>query len=295
VIPVFGCETARELLEAFVDGELQTAQQVAVQAHVRACRTCSARIEDMSLIGWSIRTGPGDIPDATLDVKDLAVMQSGVLARVRVEREQAFRRRMAEWCSDMRLVWPAIGATAAVMLCLLGSATVWRLTAERLPNSLAAQLDSSNPGSVGNPFRLEDTRSAPQVLDGILALDDHPQGERMVMVSALVTQTGLLQGAEVLDLPDDVMLAGRGSLAVDDGRDVLNKMASWQITPAQSRSGRPVAVRVTYLFVQTTAVKESTRALDRMMAPRTPPIERTKEPAVPAGTRSALDAASAAA
>jgi len=295
VIPVFGCETARELLEAFVDGELPTAQQVAVQAHVRVCRTCSARIEDMSLIGWSIRTAAGGAADATLDVKDLAVMQSGVLARVRVEREQALRRRIAEWCSDMRLIWPAIGATTAVMLCVLGSSTVWRLTAERAPNSLAAQLDGANPGSDTNPFRLEDTRSAPQVLHDGLALDDQPQGDRMVMVSAVVTQTGLLQGAEVLDLPDDAMVTGKGALAVDDGRDVLNKMALWQMTPAQSRSGRPVAVRVMYLFAQTTAVKESTRAFDRWNVPPAPPIEHTKDPAVPIGNRSALEASSSAA
>lgn len=294
MIPVFGCETARELLEAFVDGELTTAQQVAVQAHVRSCRTCSARIEDMSLIGWSIRTGPGGAVDPMLDVKDLAVMQSGVLARVRAEREQSLRRRMAEWCSDMRFIWPAIGATTAVLLCLVGSATVWRLATFRGANSLAAQLDSI-PGTDQNPLRLEDTRSAPQVPHDGFALDDQAEGERMVILTGVVTQGGRVQGAEVLDQPDDIPLTRKGALVVDDGQDVLNKMLSWQFTPAQSRSGRPVAVRIVYLFAQTTAVKESTRPFDRLMVPRTPPAERTKEPAAPTGTRSALEGPSAAA
>ena len=35
-----GCETARELLDEFVDGELPMADQVMVEAHLRWCRTC---------------------------------------------------------------------------------------------------------------------------------------------------------------------------------------------------------------------------------------------------------------
>jgi hypothetical protein len=296
VIPVVGCETARELLDAFVDGELTMAQQVAVQAHVRCCRTCSARIEDMSLIGWSIRTGPTATTDATLDVKDLAIMQSGVLARVRAERDQSFRRRLAEWCSDMRLVWPAIGATTAVFLCLIGAGNIWRLTTDKQPNSLAAMLQTAeNPGSDGNPLRLEDAQSAPHVLHDGLAFDEEPEGERMVVVSALATQGGRVSDLEVLDVPGVIPATGNGLSPIDDGRDVLNKMLAWQLTPAQSRTGRPVAVRVVYLFAQTTAVKESTRPFDRWIVPPAPPVERTKDPIVPTGTRSALDGTSAAA
>jgi hypothetical protein len=195
----------------------------------------------------------------------------------------------------MRLIWPAIGATTAVILCLIGSAAVWRQTTFRGPYSLTVQLESANPGSDRNPLRVEETGLAPRFLgDDGLALDGQPEGERMVMVSATVTQSGRLADARVLDLPDDVPVIRNGSLAFDDGRDVLNKMRTLQLAPAQSRSGQPVAVRVVYLFAQTTAVKESTRAFDRMV-PRTPPAEPTKEPVVPTGTRSALEGSSAAA
>jgi anti-sigma factor RsiW len=52
-----GCEYAREHLDAFVDGELSVDEQVAVESHLRWCRTCAARVEDMQLIGNSIRLG----------------------------------------------------------------------------------------------------------------------------------------------------------------------------------------------------------------------------------------------
>jgi hypothetical protein len=258
VIPVFGCETARELLEPFLDGELTTAEQVAVQSHIRSCRTCSARIDDMSLIGWSVRTGQ-DCGDAVMDSSDFTVLQGGILERVRVERQQSLRSRAAEWCSDMRLVWPAIGATTAVMLCLFGAANVWHLTTLKTPNSLAAQIESAeNPGSDRNPLRLEDTRSAPRVLHDGLAFDGLAAGERMVMVAALVTQGGRVGDAEVLSLPG---VFPPGSLTLNTGQDVVDKMRTWQLTPAQSRWGRPVAVRVLYIVAQTTVVKELLRPI----------------------------------
>jgi len=290
VIPVFGCETARELLEPFVDGELTTAQQVAVQSHLRSCPTCSARIDDMSLIGWSVRTGQ-DCGDAVMDPTDFAVLQGGIVERVRAERQQSLRSRVAEWCSDMRLIWPAIGATTAVALCVIGAANVWRLTTLKRPNSLAAQIESAeNPGSDRNPLRLEDTRSAPRVLHDGLAFDGLAAGERMVVVAALVTQGGRVGDAEVLDLPG---VFPPGSLTLNMGQDVLAEMRTWQLTPAQSRWGRPVAVRVVYLVAQTTVVKESLRPLEPPPARAPRPAEPPKERTAPVSSRSVLENASA--
>ena len=47
MIPYLGCDAAREMLEAFVDGELAMADQVLVESHLRWCRTCGARVEDI--------------------------------------------------------------------------------------------------------------------------------------------------------------------------------------------------------------------------------------------------------
>ena len=87
MIPYVGCEYAREHLDGFVDGELSVDEQVAVESHLRWCQTCAARVEDLQLIGHSIRLGsmaPRLVDDETRTVNDL---HSSVLIRVRTEEE----------------------------------------------------------------------------------------------------------------------------------------------------------------------------------------------------------------
>ena len=55
MIPYLDCRAAQELLEAFIDGELAVADQVALESHLRWCTVCAARVEDVQLIGVSLR------------------------------------------------------------------------------------------------------------------------------------------------------------------------------------------------------------------------------------------------
>lgn len=294
MIPVFGCETARELLEPFIDGELTTSEQVAVQTHLRTCPTCQARVTDMSLIGWSIRTGPTSVLASDVDTNALAVVQSGVLARVKAEREQSFPTRTAELFSDMRLLWPALGATTAVFLCFLAAGNIWRLTMERGPNSMASLLDTWNlPGTDQNPLRIDNavSVSAPRVLQDGMAIYGDPESEGSVTLRFVVRQDGSVGPIEVVD-SDFATTTERGPLA--DGSDVLNAVRNWQLAPAQSRGGQPVAVTVVYMHWQTTAVKEVDEVLNSSPARRVlrPVATRTKVAAPAAGTSSAITSAS---
>lgn len=45
------CERARELLSAYLDGELSAEERRAVAAHVEGCRSCTAQIDDFRRIG----------------------------------------------------------------------------------------------------------------------------------------------------------------------------------------------------------------------------------------------------
>ena len=291
MIPVFGCETARDLLEPFIDGELNTSEQVAIQTHLRMCATCQARVADMSLIGWSIRSGP-QTPVSTADVNALAVVQSGVLARLKVEREQSLTRRFSEVLSDMRFLWPALGASVAVFLCLVAAGNIWRLTMERRPNSMAALLDTWGlPGTDHNPLLIDNAVSAPRVLnDGLAQLHGSPEDEWSVTVRFVARKDGRVGPAEVVN-SDFAPEANRSMLA--EGRDVLNAVKNWQLAPAQSRGGQPVAVQVVYMYWQTTAVKEAVSVLNGPPARILRPVAtRTKETVAPVGTRSAVTPAS---
>lgn len=292
MIPVFGCETARDLLEPFIDGELNTSEQVAIQTHLRMCATCQARVADMSLIGWSIRSGP-QAAVSNADTNALSVVQSGVLARMKVEREQSLTRRVSEVLSDMRFMWPALGATASVLLCLIAAGNIWRLTMERRPNSVAALLDTWGlPGTDHNPLLIDNAVSAPRVLnDGLAQLYGAPEQERSVTVRFVARKDGRVGPAEVVD--SDFAPADRSMIA--DGRDVLDAVKNWQLAPAQSRGGQPVAVFVVYMYWQTTAVKESIAVLNGPPARiLRPVVTRVKEgvAVAPAGTRSAVTSAS---
>ena len=301
MIAVFGCETARELLDEFIDGELPTSEQVAIHAHVRSCRTCAAYVDDMSLIGWSVRVPLPDAHVTTEDLKNLAVMQSGVLARVRAERDQSLRARLEVMFSDMRLLWPAVGATTAVILCLIGAANIWRLTTDMQPHSVAAMLaelqkrgeELERRGTDRHPLAVADTISAPRVLHDGLALDGLPESERDedLLVVALVTQAGSIGQAEVLTLPGVGAASASAAGSSTGGMHVLNAMRRWRLEPAQERGGRPVAVLTLFLFAQTTAVFDDPIAVPPPApssfreTPRVKPAESTSTPAI---IRSAL-------
>lgn len=242
MIPVFGCETARELLEPFIDGELCTDDQVAVQTHLRSCATCSARVEDLSLIGWSLRAGPGEAPRDT-DARDLAVIRSGVLERIRVEKSQSLRARAIEMCADMRLFWPAVGATMAVLLCLWGSVSIWVLTLEKRPNSIAAMLEArAQEGSDRNPLPLDSGMSVPRTLDEgfVFASVQHQD----TLLSIVVNTSGEIAHVDIW-IPEPMRTSAE--------RAVLNAVKEQRFVPA-ARGGRPLAVEAIFYVTRVDAV-----------------------------------------
>jgi hypothetical protein len=97
-------------------------------------------------------------------------MQAEVLTRTRAERDQSFGVRLREMLSDRHLLWPALGASMAVVFCLCGVFAVMQLATAENPDSLAAMLASAHPGSDDNPLRLDAARLAPRVVGDAAAL-----------------------------------------------------------------------------------------------------------------------------
>jgi len=89
MVPYLGCEHAREMLQAFMDGELPVGEQVAMETHLRWCRTCAAHVEDLRLIGDSLRFG-AVTPTSADHHRELSALHAGVLSRVRAEHDQSF-------------------------------------------------------------------------------------------------------------------------------------------------------------------------------------------------------------
>ena len=281
MIPYLGCETVREMLDAFVDGELAVDDQVAVESHLRWCRTCAARVEDMSLIGAAVRMRPLAGTGTAESDKTLAELQSDVLTRIRAEREMSWPFRVRELLADGRLFWPALGASSAVLVCLLGVFAVMQLTYDEQPDSLAALMatlsatpkPAANPGSDDRPLRLADGMSLPRAFTSGAALDSLSEDEAVFAVATVLTREGRVSGYELLD-PDAPVSQQRKQGSQKDVNAVLDAVQQTRFAPAQT-SGQSVAVNMVWLFTRTTVKATYHRSNPVLAAPR------SEEPAAP--------------
>jgi len=265
--PYVGCEYARERLEGLLDNELSVDEQVLVESHVRWCRTCADRIEDFQLIGTSIRVGPPRLGPLKEVEPPSSVVYSRVMMRMRAERDQAFMVRMREMFTDMRLLWPALGATMAVLVCLSVAIGVLKSTSSERPSSLATRLEAMNPGSEANPLRPDNNArvdryfdkfvdsdraggiSIPRVMDDGASVAGIPGEEAMFTMAMVVNREGRITTAEMLNSERGGNNAER---ALRANEVVLDAVRQSRFAPAQTPIGRTVAVNMVWLIFVTT-------------------------------------------
>jgi hypothetical protein len=292
MIPYVSCEQARDLLEGFFDGELAVDEQVAVEAHLRWCRTCAAHVDDLRLIGASVRGVPGTSVTSD-DAYALASVQAGVLARVRAERDQAFRTRVRVSFSDMRLLFPALGATLALVLCfsltysvqvtassqftelLLARARPRLVDVTQAPYAVAMLEPSADPGSDQNPLRLDDAYASPQLLDRERAMSSLLEGikddEAVLTLATIVSRRGRIENYELLRTSAD----GRHAMAAGSVDSVLSAVRQSRFSPAQAHGGGPVAAYMVWYIEKTTAVAPQPKPVAAKAARPVPPALTT--------------------
>jgi hypothetical protein len=292
MIPYVGCEYTRERLDGFVDGELQVDEQVAVESHLRWCQTCAARVEDLQLIGSSIRLGSPAPQDAEDEARAVSTLHANVLIRVRTEDEQSFGTRFRDMFTDMRLLWPALGATLAVTICVGVALSVLQAASLERPESLAMMLDTlANPGTERNPLKpgnnarvdrtflkyVDSDRaggiSMPRVLDSGAVFEGIPDQEAMFAVATVVSREGRIANYELLKSERTGQRVGdkdRG-LHATDVEAVLDAVRQSRFAPAQTPVGRAVAVNMVWLIVVTT-VQEPRATTTVRVAPVVAPV-----------------------
>ncbi len=300
-----GCEQAQGLLEGLIDGELSMAEQLAVESHLRWCGTCTLRVQDLHLIGDALRLGPVSTTVPAVehdhDVAEVAAINEAVLMRVRAEREQSFGFRLREMFTDMRFMWPALGATIAVAICVGVAVSVLQASTAENPESLAALIANlSKPGSEQNPLRpanngisiprlfADDAKRAGGTLDQI------PKDDVIYTIRTVVNRDGTISNVEVLLL--DGELVDRRSANVGLDRAVMAAVQQSRFAPAYTPLGEAVAVDMVWVIAKTTAVAAppppfaaATAAKPRVKDIPKPAVDET--PAVdPAERRSATAA-----
>ena len=301
MIPYLGCDAARELLHEFVDGELPVAEQVAVESHLRWCRVCAARVEDMQLIGASLRVTSCAIRAAAHEDESLASVESEVLTRISTEREQSLRVMLRGMCVDMRFFWPAIGSTLAVVACLCVAMAVSSVTSDERPDSLAGMIQLlANPGSDENPMRLDGGMAAPpRALNGA-GLDSVPGDEAVFALAAVVTREGRVANYEVLLSERASVRRYDTAVQTDDVSSVVSAVKRSRFSPAQAVvDGAPVAVNMVWLLARTTvkAPALARAAIDplpvRLAPPAAPPRNEAAKPLVPSASAAVIPSTTA--
>jgi anti-sigma factor RsiW len=285
MIPYLDCRAAQLLLEAFVDGELSVHDQVALESHLRWCSVCAARVEDMQVIGASLRVTSCALRAVDAADESLASVESEVLTRIQTEREQATWARLRSMCIDMRFFWPAVGASFALVACLCVAAAVISVTNAQKPDSLAGMIEMlANPGSDENPMRLDGAMAAPpRALDGA-GLESLPDDDAVFALAAVVTREGRVANYEVLFSERASVRRHDTAVQTDDVSSVVNAVKQSRFAPAQAMDGAPVAVNMVWLIARTTVKPSARAALDLpsvKIAPPPRPVGAAPKPDAP--------------
>jgi anti-sigma factor RsiW len=285
MIPYLDCPAAQQLLEAFVDGELPVDDQVALESHLRWCRVCAARVEDMQIIRTSLRITSCALRTVDSADESLASVESDVLTRIKTEREQSAWTQLRSMCTDMRFFWPAVGASFALAACVCVAAAVVSLTSDERPDSLAGMIEVlANPGSDENPMRLDGAMAAPPRALVDTGLDSLPGDDAVFALAAVVTREGRVANYEVLFAERASVRRHDTAVQTDDVSSVINAVKQSRFAPAQATGGAPVAVNMVWVLARTT-VKASARASlepsPAKIAPAPRPVDAAPKPDAP--------------
>jgi hypothetical protein len=233
------CADVRERLEAFHDGELTIDERIAIQGHLGECVTCNLAAEELAVLGSGLRDLAADIFEN--DPTEPSLISSRVLERLGVEEQFSVRAQVTEWFQDMHLVWAGLGATAATLVCIVGSVSVLHATSQERPNSMARVISVlASPGSNDNPIRLNYEMNAPRaVADAGIEMSEE---DVEYALSAVVSREGVVQGVEMINQ------APSNSPGVNA---MLNEAYRMKFAPATAR-GDAVAVSMVWLVTNTT-------------------------------------------
>ncbi len=263
------CEGVRQHLEEFHDGELPLETHLAVRAHLDECAGCAYEAEALRSLSAAFHLAPLDRALAPP-----AGWATDVLDQVQVERQLSWHTWLAHVFDDMHLVWPAIGATGAVIVCLLASAGVMQATAVQRPDSLAGVIDYlASPGSNVNPARIDEFTMVPRRHES----SDWPlAGEDAVLaLSAVITREGRIQNIDVLAAEQARALKVKPEVVLA----MIEAASRAQFEPARA-GGAPVAVSLVWLLAHTTVVG-SAADVDLLMRPLAPSPESGLGPQMP--------------
>jgi len=241
------CRSVRRLLSAFHDGELPVGEQIAVQAHLRQCRSCAVEARELALLGSVVRDGS---PVAAAEPDVLAGLAAGVVSRVKAEREQSITGWGERVFEDLHVFWAALGATGATVACVAIIFGIFFYATQVRPDSLGSliALQALPAGSNENPLNPDNRVVLPTASESAFAEAALPnEDESVFALAAVLTREGTIAYLELLHAE-----AVQGNVrSRQEEQAIMAQLAKARFEPARY-GGAPVAVNMVWLYTQLT-------------------------------------------
>jgi len=251
------CSGARRRLSAFHDGELPVGEQVAVEAHLRACGACAADAASLDHLGDELRASSSG--HAASLAAAMAGLQSGVLGQRSAEQQVSVPAQVSRAFEDMRLGFAALGSTvASVVTVLLMIGILSFAPRSERPDSLAGMIDTFGPtAGVDNNIGLP--RAAGE---GTMSGEVFNEEDAVMAMAAVVTRNGRIANLEYLS--DRASGPDREQV-----ERMLDELSRRRFEPARMGAS-PVTVKTVFLLAHTTVRAKLPIAPKQSLLPQRP-------------------------
>ena len=256
------CVATRRRLSAFLDGELPVADVVAVDGHMRRCRSCADELAAMRGVGEVLRAR--SVAAAANCASDLDDLEKDIMSRLAAEREESVSAQMSRAFQDMRLGLAALCSTGATMVSgLLVVGIFYFAPASERPDSLAGMMETLGAPAIGMDSRVLSPRSweTGALPDGLISEEDD-----VFALAAVVTRNGRIASPEVLST--QLSEAERARLS-----RLLDGISRARFEPARLR-GAAVSVKTVFVLASTTVRAKMPVTPKQSAIPRGPEVTR---------------------
>ena len=258
------CTAALRQLQAFHDDELTVPDQMAVSAHLDRCENCRDALTELDGIGdWLRASAPGRTP---MSCDEVAGFTSAVVNRSRAEDAASLGAWLQEVFYDRRVVYSALGATAATLACLVIMLGMMRFGAGDRTDSLAGMMNLLSEPAIAEqpivirPVILDARVMMPRALD---SYSDSGAGDSVLALSGVVTSEGRVSNIEVNDGNGGIAMASMDTKRLENLVDAVSRT---RFEPVM-KEGAPVAVNMVWFVAHTTVRGSGRRPLGGPIAP----------------------------
>jgi Putative zinc-finger len=254
------CAAARRRLHAFHDGELSISDQIAVEAHIDWCDSCAGALADFRLIGSALRVGA--LRRDSMSHDEAVALTSAVVSRSKAERDASLFARMGRMFDDMHLVYAAVGATVATIVCGVITLGLMRFGTDERPDSLAAIMDLlAMPGLSANTIAI-DAASHQRGTARFQAASASAEEDTVFALATIVTRDGRLANIH--------RLRKAGGKTRDEAKlieGLLDAVTRARIEPASIDGSGAVATGMVWLVTRTTVRATKILGMDLPLPP----------------------------